>query len=445
MAEVVRKGFASKVINSTGRPLRSQGLRCNSLNQVTVLSHKIRIYPNKEAEVYLKRSCGTARFAYNWARARWEESYKAGEKPNVFALLREFNGLKATEYPWVLDVSKWAPQRAILNLGEAYQRFFSKTSRHPKFKCKGKSNDSFYLNQDSIKVSGKYLTVPKLKKPIKLAQEIRFKGQIKFVTISQNKAGEWHASFTIELAEDFIYDHECESQARVGVDLGLKTWAKLSNGEQVDNQRPLQDAERRLCKRQRSLARKVKGSKNRAKARIRLAKAHLKVTRIRQDATHRATSMLVKTFRFIGIEDLNVRGLTRNHRLAKSLQDAAFGEFRRQLEYKAKLARSFVIKADRFFPSSKMCSCCEHVLESLALSEREWTCPACGAHHDRDENAAKNLELVAQRYWETLNACGEDVRPNAQAPTRARKEKGERVSRRQTSVKQECQESPGVL
>jgi putative transposase len=190
-----------------------------------------------------------------------------------------------------------------------------------------------------------------------------------------------------------------------------------------------------LKHRQQVLSRKVKGSQNRAKARISLAKAHRKVTRIRHDAWHHVTSWLVKSFRFIGIEDLNVQGMIRNHSLAKSLSDAAFYEFRRQLEYKSRLAGGHVAVADLFYPSSKLCSCCGYKLESLDLSEREWTCPRCGSVHDRDENASKNLELVALRYRETINACGEGVRPK---PSR-------RAVFRRPSVKQECPEKAVVI
>jgi putative transposase len=391
------------------------------------LAHKIRIYPSHEAEVYLLKSCGTARFSWNWALAHWSNQYKEGGKPSALSLNREFNALKGDAFPWTSEVSKWVTNRTILNLGEAFSRFFRKESRYPRFKKRGR-RDSFYLNQDVLKVSGRYLKLPKLEKPIKMAEVIRFPGRVLSCVISRDSAGDWYSSFNLELPGDYSYPHKCKNQAVVGVDVGIKTLATCSDGTKFDNPRALRAAERRLKHRQRALSRKQKGSKNRAKARISLAKAHRKVTRIRHDAWHRVTSWLVKSFWFIGIEDLNVRGMTRNHKIAKSVSDAAFYEFRRQIEYKSRLAGGHVAVADRFYPSSKLCSCCGYKLESLDLSEREWACPRCGAVHNRDENASKNLELVALRYRETLNACGEGVRP----------EPSQRAVFRRSSVKQEC-------
>ena len=171
--------------------------------------------------------------------------------------------------------------------------------------------------------------------------------------------------------------------------------------------------ERKLKRVQRSLSRKVRGSNNREKARLRLAHIHRKIARIRLSASHKATSELVKSFIRIGLEDLNVKGMLRNHKLAKAVADASFGEIRRQIEYKAKLSGSMTVLADRFYPSSKLCSNCGHRLKKLSLKVRSWVCPACNARHDRDLNAAKNLEFVAVSHTETKNACGEGVRPKS--------------------------------
>ena len=394
------------------------------------LAHKIRIYPNLESEVYLNKSCGTARFAYNWALARWKELYTSGNKPSALSLNREFNARKGSEFPWTSEVSKYAPQRSILTLGEAFSKFFKKESRYPRFKKKGVSKSSFYLGNDAVQVTGRYLKLPKLSKPIKMAEVIRFPGRVLSCTISRDAAGDWYVSFNIELSDSYVYSHKCESQAIVGVDVGIKTLATCSDGTRFDNPRALRAAERQIRRRSKDLSRKCKGSKNRAKAKILLAKAHRKVTRIRQGAWHLATSWLVKNFRFIGIEDLNIKGMVKNHKLAKSLADAALGEFRRQVTYKSKLAGSNLAVADRFYPSSKLCYCCGHKLDELDLSVREWTCPECKTFHDRDGNASQNLELVAARYAETLNACGEDVRPKP-----VRKSRWGRPS-----MKQECLE-----
>jgi putative transposase len=398
---------------------------------VTQFSHKVRLYPNQEAEAYLRRSTGAARFSWNWGLASWNAKYRAGEKTSGYSLVKEFNSIKSVDFPWTSEISKWATQKPIQEVQSAFKRFFSKLTRRPKFKKKGKCRESFYISAAHIKVSGKYLKLPKLPHPIKMAQSLRFDGELRSVVISKDRAGDWWASFSVILSEsDLGKRSSCKGDASVGVDLGLSSLATLSTEEKIENPRTLKTHERKLKRLQRDLSRKRQGSSNRAKARRSLARAHRKVSRVRLDYLHKLTSWLVKTFRTIGIEDLNVRGMVKNHRLAKALQDAAFREFRRQLEYKAPLAGSNVALAPRFYPSSKLCSSCGHRLDELPLGVRDWVCPACGAYHDRDENAAMNLNSVAQRYWETLNACGEEVRPQVHGPERAQ-------GRRRSSMKQE--------
>jgi putative transposase len=393
---------------------------------VTQLSHKIRLYPNQEALAYLSRSAGSARFAYNWALAEWKKLHASGEKKlSGFILVKRFNAIKHEQFPWITELSKWVPQKAIQDLGDAFSNFFQKKSRYPKFKKKGKSKDSFYLGDHAVHVTGKYLKLPKLAQPIKMAQEVRFPGTIKSVTISRDSAGDWYASFLVELSEDYIYPHRCETQAEVGIDVGLKTLVVCSDGTKFENPHSLRSRERKVKRLQCSVSRKQKGSKNRTKARLRLAKAHRKVARIRSNHWHRITSWLVRTFRFIGIETLNVQGMLKNHKLARALSDAAFSEFSRQLDYKSQLAGSTVVRADRFFASSKTCFDCGEKLEALDLSTREWVCPHCGVLHDRDMNAASNLEIVARMYRETQNACGEIVRPEPRKRVRRNSKKQE--------------------
>jgi putative transposase len=374
------------------------------------LSHKIKIYPNEETKVYFAKACGIKRFAYNWALARWKEKYKAGEKGiSGFSLVKEWNAIKESEYPWALEVSKWVPQKAIQDLGEAFVRFFEKKAKYPKFKKKGRCRESFYLGQSALRIKGKRFKIPKLGW-VKMAQEVRFPGEIKSVTISK-VGSDWFASFSVDLDDSYIYPHCCENQAVVGVDLGVKKLAVFSNETSFDAPRSYRRFEKKLKRANRALSRKVKGSKRRAKAKLTLSKAHLKVKRIREAKIHEITAYAAKNFRVIGVEDLNVRGMLKNHKLAKSVSDASFGEFLRQIQYKALLGGSWIAQADRYFPSSKLCSDCGYKLETLDLSVREWACPDCGVVHDRDLNAAQNLEKVARSYWETLNARGEVVRP----------------------------------
>jgi putative transposase len=379
--------------------------------------HKIKLKPNGCAVRYFNRACGIRRFAFNWAYQENQKEYRETKKSlSGYDLVKRFNSCKAVQFPWTAFVTKWAPQKAIQDFGEALKRFFKKKSLFPKLKKKGKCRDSFYLGIGAFKITGKRLHVPKLGK-VKMTQELRFAGVPKSVTISKT-ANEWFAAVSVEVSDSVPYAHECKTQAVIGVDLGLRTFAMLSDGSKREAPKALSLFDRRLKHCQQSLHRKVKGSRNRFKARMCLAKVYSKVANVRADFIHKLTSNLVSSYRFIGIEDLAVKNMVKNRSYSKSLSNAAFGEFRRQLEYKARYAGAVVVVADRFFPSSKTCSDCGFVFKELK-KEEHWTCMQCGALHDRDINAAKNLEQVARRYWETQNACGEDVRPALQNAAQA--------------------------
>jgi putative transposase len=223
------------------------------------------------------------------------------------------------------------------------------------------------------------------------------------------QAGRWYVSLQVEQEiPDPVFDPE---KPTVGVDLGITSLAIVSDGMVYPNPKSYQRHARKLIRLQRSVSRKVKGSQNRKKAVRRLAKTHKRVTDIRTNALHQITTVLAKTKSVIGIEDLHVRGMLKNHHLAGAIADSAMGEFRRQLEYKAKWYGSRVVVAPRFYASSKLCHVCGAKNEELSLAEREWDCPNCGSHHDRDANAAENLKHVAARWADTKNACGEDGSP----------------------------------
>lgn len=383
------------------------------------LAHKIQLLPNQEALRYFRRASGVSRFAWNWALAYSQEQYAEGNPiTNGYALRNHFNSIKRDQFPWAQEVTKWASQKPIEDLGRAFKNFFKGTHKFPKFKKRSRSKRSFYIGSDSLKVVGNKLRIPNLGY-VKMTEEIRFPGIPKSVTITE-EGGKWFASFLIELDESFVYPHLCENQAVVGVDLGIKTLATLSDGTKFENPRLLQRSARKVRKLQKSVARKQKDSQNRKKAVLKLRKAYWKLSEHRKTILHALTSNLVKNYRYIGIEDLNVSGMMKNRKLAKHVADASFFEIRRQLEYKAKMAGSEVVLADRFFPSSKLCSSCGYKNDSLTLSDRSWSCTACGVTHDRDLNAARNLAKVASESElvrtptnsrETLNACGEDVRP----------------------------------
>jgi putative transposase len=378
-----------------------------------ILGHKIKLYPTKEEEVYFMKACGVARFTYNWALARWIFLYNSGErKISANRLVKEFNAIRGTEFPWTYEVTKWACQRAIQNLEAAFKRFFEGTSKYPRFKKKGKCKYSFYVGVGKFKVSGKYLTIPLLKKPIKMATSLRFpQGKLLSVSITRDSCGEWSASILVDIPEkSFVYKHRCETQASVGVDMGITTLMTLSDGKSIPNPRTLKTHELKLKRLQRLMSRKVKGSRNREKARLKLAQMHRKIARTRHCALHRATSMLVRSYRDICLEDLNVSGMMKNHKLAKAIADASWREARRQLEYKSLLSGGTASFVDRFYASSKTCSSCGAKREGkLDLKIRSWVCPACNARHDRDHNAALNICSVALSERSTLKACGEGV------------------------------------
>jgi putative transposase len=364
-----------------------------------ILAHKIRLDPTQEQAVYFRKAAGTARFVYNWGLAEWRRRYQAGEKPTALNLKKTFNAIKRDQFPWVLDVTKCAPEGVFMNLDKAFKNFFKGLAKYPKFKKKGQ-HDSFYLANDQFRVQGKQINIPKLGW-VKMREVLRFSRKILSAVVSCT-AGKWYVSIAVEL------DHlpsPCKSHAAVGVDLGIQALATLSTGERWENPRALRSYEHRLKRLQRQVGKKQQGSKNRQKARLRLAKQSEKISNLRRDVAHKLTSSLVSRFGLISIEDLHVNGLLKNHRLAKHLADANFGEIRRQLAYKTILHGNMLAIVDRFFPSSKRCSACGQINTELTLHDRTYVCPHCGIIKDRDLNAAENLYRAGLAR---IHACGHD-------------------------------------
>lgn len=354
--------------------------------------HKIRLDPCLAQEEYLRRACGCTRLAYNWGLAEWKKQYAAGLKPTAYGIKKQFNAIKKAEFPFVAEVSKWGPERAFADLDKAFKGFFAKRAKYPKFKKKG-VRDSFYTDGGVLKVDGLRVKLPVVGW-IRMRESLRFSGKIVNGTVSC-VAGKWFISLSVEF--DASKPPVRENQT-AGVDLGVKHLATISsNGtvEKVEGPKALKKLLPKLQRLQRTVSRRQKGSKRRAKAVLAVARLHFRIRCIRDDALHKLTTNLVRRFSTIGIEDLNVAGMVRNHRLARSLSDQAFGEFRRQLTYKAEAAGARLVVADRFFPSTKTCRACGHVIEKLDLSARVWTCPCCNSCHDRDGNAASNLEDLA--------------------------------------------------
>ena len=371
-----------------------------------IVAHKIALNPNDKQRTYFAKAAGVARFAYNWALAEWKRQYEARKAdpslpaPSQMALRRQLNAIKREKFPWMLEVTKCAPQMAIVQLGVAFKNFFNRVARYPTPRKKG-VHDRFSLSNDQFKVDGRRIKIPNLGW-VRMMEPLRFQGKIVSATVSR-VADRWFASIAVEVP-DPIPPLRAESQGAVGVDLGVSALAALSTGEKIPGPKPHKRLLGRLRRLSRSLSRKKKGSANRKKARIKLARLHARIANARNDATHKLTTALVRRFGVVCIEDLNVRGMMANRHLARGVADMAFREFRRQLEYKTARAGVKVVVADKWFASSKTCSACGHKLESLPLSVREWRCPVCGAGHDRDVNAAINLRNLAGSS--PVSACG---------------------------------------
>ncbi len=374
-----------------------------------ILGHAIALDPTEAQEAYFRRACGTARYAYNWALAEWKRMYEAGEKPTALKIKAAWNAHRKASLPWTYEVTKCCSAQPVLDLGRAFANFFrdlkkpkgQRRARYPRFKKKAKNN-GFALDNDKFQIDGSRIRIPKLGW-VKMHEELRFSGKIMGAVVSRHGI-RWHVSIQVEVDDPV---RTPALGAIVGVDLGISALMTLS--------RPLPDgrikianpsARRAWMKRQRKLARRIsrqelmrrkinaKTSRRQWRRRDALRKLHWRVASIRKDAIHKATSLIAATFATVVLEDLNVAGMTKNHRLAGAVLDASFAEARRQFEYKVAMRGGRIAVANRYHPSSKTCSSCQHVLAALPLSKREWTCPECGAAHDRDANAALNLELV---------------------------------------------------
>ena len=362
------------------------------------LAHKIELVLNDKERTCLAKAAGTARFAYNWALEEWKKQYVECQKnpklkkPTEASLRKQLNSIKVEEFPWMLEVTKCAPQMAIMQLGDAFKNFFAGRAKYPQFRRKG-VDDRFTLTNDQFRVVGSKIHIPHLKW-VEMREELRFKGKITSATISR-KADKWFVSINVELS-GLSHLKPAKNQGEVGVDLGVLALATLSTGEVVEGPKPLKRLRRKVRRLSKSIARKEKGSANRQKEKEKLAKTHAKIANIRKDGLHKLTTDLTSRFHTVVIEDLNVSGMLKNRKLARAISDMGFYEFRRQLTYKAAMRGGEVVVADRFFPSSKLCSACGDKLEELSLSVRKWTCPGCGTCHDRDVNAALNLKNLVK-------------------------------------------------
>jgi putative transposase len=371
-----------------------------------IKAHQIKLYPTKKQEQFFKCSCGVARFSFNWALAKWKEKYEAKERTSAYTLIKELTAIKRTEYPWMLEVGKTCPQYAIHHVESAFKRFCKKQTKYPKFKKRGVC-DSFVTveNKNNFKQKNKKIWIPRLGW-VKCAENLRFDGKVIDVIVKRI-ADMWFAVINIHTIIPNKIPIISENQVIVGVDLGIKALAITSNNEVFKNPKALKSRLSSLKYHQRRLFKKVKGSNNKYKQQIKVARLYYKISCVRNSAIHEATKKIVDNADVIVLEDLNVKGMIKNKKLSQAISDVGFGEFRRQIEYKAKWQGKKVIIADRYFASSKTCSCCGFKKDELKLSERTYVCLNCGLVIDRDLNAAINLAKYGstQGICES-NACG---------------------------------------
>ena len=348
-------------------------------------AYKFRIYPNQEQQVFLARCFGCSRFVYNhflrattdvYAESKKHLRYK--EWANLLVQLKK-------EFDWLSEVNSQALQQTLKDLESAFTRFFKKLGKFPRFKRRT-NRQSFRVPQHFLITEDGSLKLPKMT-PIKMVIHRKIEGTVKSVTISKTPSGKYFASILTKLE----IPEAPKIGEKIGLDLGLKDFAITSKPEKFPNPKYFQKSLRRLKIRQRRLSRKVKGSNNKNKARLTVAKIYEKVANQRLDHQHKISLKLTCENQTIAVEDLNIKGMVKNRKLAKQISDVAWGQFLSLLEYKGELYGCEIHLVDRFFPSSKRCSNCGYIKEDLTLKDREWTCPECSAQHDRDINACHNL------------------------------------------------------
>lgn len=354
---------------------------------------KVRLYPTPAQQEKLAQAFGCARWFWNNSLAKTQEVYKGtGKGLGQFALNARLPLLK-TEFEWLSATHSQVLQSVSLHLSRSFVNFFERRAHYPKFKSKHRRQSIQYPQGVKV-IDGCKLYLPKIGH-VKAVIHRALVGVMKTVTVSKDVSGEYYASILMDDGQELpAVSHDGKF---IGIDVGLERFAVTSDGSKFDAERFFRKTERHLKRKQQSLARKVKGSRRRNKARVQVAKVYARVARQRKDYLHKLSRRIVDENQVIAVEDLNVLGMMANHCLAKSIGDAGWGMFAGMLKYKAARAGKGYIEVNRFFPSSKTCSCCLHAQKSMPLQVRAWTCDGCGTKHDRDVNAAINIRDEAKR------------------------------------------------
>ena len=362
-------------------------------------AHKIKLKPNKAQSIMLAKTAGTARYAYNWGLAKWNELYEAGEKCSAYSLMKLWQEGRPD---WALEVGAACLQRPFMHLEGAFKAFFRGQRKHPTFHKKG-LRDGFYVPNTEIKFKGHKIRLPKLGF-VRMTETLRHHDVKLLSAAVKHQADGWYVVIQVEFEEE----RRTESDSFVGVDVGCATLAVASDGTVCDSPAKIKDLERQLKRRQRLLSRKQKGSNNRAKARLKVARTWQRINNIKQDTVHKFTATVAKNHGTVCIEKLDVKSMKegQNKLVHKGVQRSCMSEILRQLKYKC---NSF-IEVDRYFPSSKTCSNCGYINAELTLADRTYHCPSCGCTINRDLNAALNLRKEGLRiYTEGHSGCASGV------------------------------------
>ncbi|MDN7013258.1 IS200/IS605 family element transposase accessory protein TnpB [Methanoculleus sp. FWC-SCC3] len=358
-------------------------------------AYKYRMYPTQAQIQLLMRHIHACRFVYNHSLEQKIRAYEQnGQRLSCFDLNSQLPTLK-TEYPWLADVNSQSLQYANRNLDNAFTRFFREKKGFPKFKSKKNPVQSFQVPQHyRVEFESNRVKLPKIG-DVKTKLHRVFAGKMKYATVSVTSTGKWFISILVD--DEWVEPTPVPftSETTIGIDVGLPDFATFSTGEKIENPRYLKDSLQRLKVLQRRVSRKIKGSKNRQKAILNLARCHEKVANQRNDFLHKLSYQVVSENQAIAVESLNVAGMQKNHKLARSINDVSWSTFFTMLDYKCRKYGKTLLKIGQFDPSSKICNCCGYINRDLKLSDREWTCPDCGTVHDRDINAAINIKKFA--------------------------------------------------